>query len=77
MTQMLSRLQESFGVELSFKDIFDAPTVAALAHLIESSEKEPAAAPLGCPMRRQMNQQLPVIPATKNPPPQQARSNRI
>ena len=47
VTQMLSRLQTSIGIKLSFKDIFDAPTVMALAHLIESFEREPATAPLG------------------------------
>ena len=40
VAQMLSRLRARFGVDLSFKDIFDAPTVAALAARIESSEKE-------------------------------------
>ena len=40
VTQMLSRLRERFGVDFSFKDIFDAPTVAALAARIESSERK-------------------------------------
>ena len=35
VTQMLSRLRTRFGVDFSFKDIFDAPTVAALAARIE------------------------------------------
>ena len=39
VAQMLSRLRARFGVDLSFKDIFDAPTVAALAARIESSER--------------------------------------
>jgi acyl-CoA synthetase (AMP-forming)/AMP-acid ligase II/acyl carrier protein len=39
VTQMISRLRERFGVDLSFKDIFDAPTVAALAARIERSKK--------------------------------------
>jgi amino acid adenylation domain-containing protein len=46
VTQMLSRLRTSFGIKLSFKDIFDAPTVTALAHLLESFERESAAVPL-------------------------------
>ena len=29
--QMILRLEEHFGVDFSFEDIFDAPTVAALA----------------------------------------------
>jgi acyl-CoA synthetase (AMP-forming)/AMP-acid ligase II/acyl carrier protein len=41
--QMLLRLRERFGVGFSFKDIFDAPTVAALAARIE--QKKSAAAP--------------------------------
>jgi amino acid adenylation domain-containing protein len=44
-TQLLSRLRR-FDVELSYKDIFDAPTVAALAARLELSKKGPAAAPL-------------------------------
>jgi amino acid adenylation domain-containing protein len=47
VTQMLSRLRTSFGIKLSFKDIFDAPTVTTLAHLLESFERESAAVPLG------------------------------
>ena len=40
VTQMLSRLRDRFGVEFSFKDIFDAPTVAALAARLESSARD-------------------------------------
>jgi amino acid adenylation domain-containing protein len=39
VTQMLSRLRTRFGVDFSFKDIFDAPTVAALAARLESSQR--------------------------------------
>ena len=39
MTQMILRLEERFGVDFSFKDIFNAPTVAALALRVESSKK--------------------------------------
>ncbi|WP_454620848.1 amino acid adenylation domain-containing protein [Bradyrhizobium cenepequi] len=35
VTQMLSRLREQFGTDLSFKDIFDAPTVAELARRLQ------------------------------------------
>src|SRR4051812_7702478 len=46
ITQMLSRLRAQFGVDFSFKDMFDAPTVAALAARIESAEQQPAAVSL-------------------------------
>jgi acyl-CoA synthetase (AMP-forming)/AMP-acid ligase II/acyl carrier protein len=39
MTQMILRLEERFGVDFSFKDIFNAPTVAALALRLASSKK--------------------------------------
>jgi acyl-CoA synthetase (AMP-forming)/AMP-acid ligase II/acyl carrier protein len=39
MMRMILRLEEHFGVDFSFEDIFDAPTVAALALRIESSKK--------------------------------------
>ena len=47
VAQLLSRLRARFGVDFSFKDIFDAPTVAALAARIESSKKEGSIAPPG------------------------------
>jgi acyl-CoA synthetase (AMP-forming)/AMP-acid ligase II/acyl carrier protein len=43
ITKMISRLRECFGVALSLKDIFDAPTVASLAARIESCEKSTTA----------------------------------
>jgi acyl-CoA synthetase (AMP-forming)/AMP-acid ligase II/acyl carrier protein len=39
MTQMILRIKEDFGVEFTFDDIFEAPTVAALALRVESSQK--------------------------------------
>jgi acyl-CoA synthetase (AMP-forming)/AMP-acid ligase II/acyl carrier protein len=39
MTQMILRVEERFGVDFSFEDIFSAPTVAALALRVESSNK--------------------------------------
>jgi amino acid adenylation domain-containing protein len=38
VAQLMSRLRARFGVEFSFKDIFDAPTVAALAARIEAAK---------------------------------------
>jgi acyl-CoA synthetase (AMP-forming)/AMP-acid ligase II/acyl carrier protein/NRPS condensation-like uncharacterized protein len=43
VTQVLLSLQARFGADFSFKDIFDAPTVSALAARLESSERNPAA----------------------------------
>jgi acyl-CoA synthetase (AMP-forming)/AMP-acid ligase II/acyl carrier protein len=40
MTQVILRLEERFGVGFSFKDIFDAPTVSALALRLASSKKD-------------------------------------
>jgi acyl-CoA synthetase (AMP-forming)/AMP-acid ligase II/acyl carrier protein/NRPS condensation-like uncharacterized protein len=44
VTQLISRLREQFGVDFSFKDIFDAPTVAGLAARIRRSKKASGAA---------------------------------
>jgi amino acid adenylation domain-containing protein len=44
ITQMLSRLRMRFGVNFSFRDIFDAPTPASLAARIESSKKSASTA---------------------------------
>jgi amino acid adenylation domain-containing protein len=43
--QMLSRLRARFKVDLSFQDLFDAPTVAMLAARIASSTPRDAVAP--------------------------------
>jgi amino acid adenylation domain-containing protein len=40
VAQLLSRLRARFGVDFSFRDIFDAPTVATLATLIGGSKNE-------------------------------------
>jgi acyl-CoA synthetase (AMP-forming)/AMP-acid ligase II/acyl carrier protein/NRPS condensation-like uncharacterized protein len=39
VTQMIARLRERFGVDSSFKDIFEAPTVAALAARLRRLKK--------------------------------------
>jgi len=49
--QMLSRLRARFGADLSFHDLFDAPTVEALAARLESAKTE-RAEPLGVPAAR-------------------------
>lgn len=46
VTQMLSRVRKRFDAELSFKDMFDAPTVEALATRIEAMTRSPSIAPL-------------------------------
>ena len=43
--QALSRLRTAFGVDFSLKDIFDAPTVAALAARLERSAKTSVTSP--------------------------------
>jgi amino acid adenylation domain-containing protein len=45
VAQLLSRLRAGFGVDFSFRDIFDAPTVAALATHIEAAKKGKRIAP--------------------------------
>jgi amino acid adenylation domain-containing protein len=45
VAQLLSRLRARFGVDCSFRDIFDAPTVASLAALIEPSKRQGIASP--------------------------------
>jgi len=49
VAQLMSRLRARFGVEFSFKDIFDAPTVAALAARIESMRSSSSIAPPSLP----------------------------
>nr|WP_246752484.1 AMP-binding protein [Bradyrhizobium diazoefficiens] len=44
MAQMILRLEKRFGVEVSFEDIFRAPTVSALAHRVETLRKGSAEA---------------------------------
>jgi acyl carrier protein len=45
VTQMTSRLRAQFGVDFSFTDLLDAPTVAALAARLHSSQRAPPAMP--------------------------------
>jgi acyl carrier protein len=46
-TQLVARYREAFGVELTLRDLFKAPTVAELARLVETAkEQKPAAAPV-------------------------------
>lgn len=42
LIQLISCLREQFGVELSFDDIFGAPTIAALAACVDSAIRRPA-----------------------------------
>ena len=35
-TQLIARLRDTFGIELSLRSLFDAPTVAELSNLVES-----------------------------------------
>jgi amino acid adenylation domain-containing protein len=45
VAQLMSRLRSRFGIELSFKDIFEAPTVAALAACIDAAKPGISIAP--------------------------------
>jgi amino acid adenylation domain-containing protein len=47
VTQMLSRVREHFGVALSFEDIFDSPSVDALAMRLQSLDRGRDAQPSG------------------------------
>jgi acyl carrier protein len=47
VTQMLSRVREHFGVALSFEDIFDSPSVDALAVRLQSLDRGRDAQPPG------------------------------
>src|SRR5262249_8631958 len=47
--QMLSRLRARFGADLSFQDLFDAPTVEALAARLELAKTERAEVSLSLP----------------------------
>lgn len=38
-TQVISRLRDRLGIELSLVELFQSPTVAALAHLIDAQER--------------------------------------
>jgi amino acid adenylation domain-containing protein len=50
--QMLSRLRARFGADLTFQDLFDAPTVEALAARLEAAKTERADRSLSLPDTR-------------------------
>ena len=55
--QLISRLREAFGVEITLRSLFDAPTVAGLSAEIERLARSnqpsggPLPAPVHCPAR--------------------------
>ena len=77
VTQTLSRLREQLGARLSFNDIFDAPTISALAARIESQRDSPAVTPGLRDTPERCGQDPAVVPATKNPSLEPARSDRV
>ena len=58
ITQMLSRLRARLGIDFSFKDIFDAPTVAALAARIQTSRRKTPVASVSVRETRSDNHSL-------------------
>jgi amino acid adenylation domain-containing protein len=56
-TQVVSRVRQACGVELPLRSLFEAPTVAGLAALVETSSRARVAPPL-VPVAR--NQELPL-----------------
>ena len=44
--QMLARVRNEFKTELSLRNIFEAPTIAELATMLDGKKNQPAAAPL-------------------------------
>ncbi len=49
-TQLLARVAETFGVELPLRAVFERPTLAAQAQLIEAARRQPQ--PAAPPLRR-------------------------
>ena len=74
VAQLLSRLRARFGVDFSFRDIFDAPTVATLAARIESSKKGTPSRLLACAISPADSRGRLSMPTTKNLCPEQDRS---
>jgi FkbH-like protein len=72
-TQVLSRVYETFHVELSIQDIFEAPTIAALAAVVETRQIERAAAPQVLALLREMegltDDQIETLLAREGAPP--------
>jgi len=56
-TQVISRIRETFQVEVSFKSLFETPTILKLSQLIEASQENVALTPI-LPLPR--NEQMPL-----------------
>ena len=64
--QLASRLAEAFGVDLSLRRVFEAPTVADLAYAIETGWKTPRRLALPPILPIQRHQPLRLSPAQQN-----------
>jgi acyl-CoA synthetase (AMP-forming)/AMP-acid ligase II/acyl carrier protein len=60
ITQALLRVREQFGIDLTLQDIFEAPTVAALAARLKSSGKDRSCGPRTHIVRANRRGALPV-----------------
>jgi acyl-CoA synthetase (AMP-forming)/AMP-acid ligase II/acyl carrier protein len=60
ITQALLRVREQFGIDLTLQDIFEAPTVAALAARLKSSGKDRSRGPRTLIVRANRRRALPV-----------------
>ncbi|GHF71769.1 amino acid adenylation domain-containing protein/non-ribosomal peptide synthase protein (TIGR01720 family) [Amycolatopsis bartoniae] len=59
-TKLVSRVRRTFGADLSLRAVFDAPTAARLARLVDSGTRRPALTP------RERPAEIPLSPAQRS-----------